>query len=121
MSIPPCGYSIPEFREIHHYGASTHKALKAAGLAPRETVLPGSMYARITPDDYAAWLKLISSPDCQIAEVLRRHALCVANGRKSARSPGHPSQIWKRFRDLGLAEDKPRAAPKARPRKQAAG
>jgi hypothetical protein len=115
MSIPPWGFSIPEFLTLNGYSKGTYKALHKAGLAPRETLMPGTLFARITADDYAAWLKQISDPDCQLKEFLRRREMQQAWGRKAARSPGHTAMMWKQWR----AEQ---ASPKAkRPRKAAAG
>jgi hypothetical protein len=103
-SAPPGGYSIPEFRQKYRISEAKYKSLKKANLAPRETRLPENLWARITPEDEQTWLELISTQKVQMAEVQRRHELAVASGRKSAQSPGHPSQVWKRFRELGLAK-----------------
>jgi hypothetical protein len=97
MSIPPWGFSIPEFRTLHGYGEGTYKALHKAGLGPRETLMPGTLFQRITADDYAAWLKKISDDDCQLKEFLRRREMQTAYGRKASKSPGHPAQMWKKW------------------------
>jgi hypothetical protein len=112
MTIPPSGYSVPEFRAIHHYGERTYKALKAAGLAPKETLMPESQFSRILPEDYAAWLKLISKPDCQLKELVRRQERYSAQGRKASQSAGHPAQVWATFKKLKLTKEK--APPKPR-------
>jgi hypothetical protein len=114
MSIPPGGFSIPEFRSEHGYSEATHNSLKKANLAPKETMLPNSKYSRILPADYEAWLKLISAPDCQLKEFLRRHEQYSAQGRKAAQSTGHPAQIWATFKKMRLTKEKP--APKRRGR-----
>ena len=112
MVIPPWGFSIPEFRALHGYGEGTYKALQKAGLGPRETLMPGTLFQRITADDYAAWLKQISDDDCQLKEFLRRREMQQAWGRKAAKSPGHTAQMWKKWH----AEQAATASPKAKPR-----
>ena len=105
MSIPPGGYSLAEFRELHGYSERTLNALRKRGLAPKETLLPNSKYTRITEADYLAWLKVISQPNCQLEEYLRRRKFYESMGRTSAKSPGHPAQIWKKFKRLKLTEE----------------
>jgi hypothetical protein len=115
-SIPPCGYSISEFRGLHGYSEATYKSLKKAGLAPRETLMPGTIFARITPQDYEAWLKLISDPDCQLKEFLRRREKQAAWGRKASQSPGHTAMMWKKWHAEQAATTSPKK-PGGRPRK----
>jgi hypothetical protein len=121
-SITPCGYSIQEFRALHGYGEKAYKALKKAGLAPRETLIPGTIFARITPDDYAAWLKHVSQPECQLKEFLRRREMFAAHGRKASQSPTHPAQVWATFKKLKLTKEPapPPKRPGGRPRKMQA-
>jgi hypothetical protein len=108
MPIPPGGYSRAEFLAVHGYSEKMFNFLRKQGLAPKETLLPNSKYSRITEQDYLAWLELISQPDCQMKEFERRYKFYEAMGRTSAKSPGHPAQIWKKFKKLKLTEEKVR-------------
>jgi hypothetical protein len=98
MPIPPGGYSLAEFRELHGYSERTFNDLRKRGLAPRVTLLPNSKYARVTEADYLTWLEDISKPDCQLNEYLRRRAFYEATGRASIKAPGHPANVWAKFK-----------------------
>jgi hypothetical protein len=98
MDIPPGGFSLHEFLELHHYSLDTFKLLRKRGLAPRETLLPHSKYTRITAEDYRAWLELIAKPENQFAEFQRRHAIFVKRGRSAKKSPNHPSNLWPKLK-----------------------
>jgi hypothetical protein len=106
MPIPPGGYSLAEFRELHGYSERTLNALRKRGLAPKETLLPNSKYARITEVDYLAWLEVISKPDCQLEEFLRRRKFYEETGRTAAKSPGHPAQVGAKFKRMKLTHEK---------------
>jgi hypothetical protein len=95
---PPGGYSLAEFRELHGYSERTLNDLRKRGLAPKETLLPNSKYARITEADYLAWLEVISQPDNQVEEYLRRRKFHEAAGRTSLKSPGHPANVWPKLK-----------------------
>jgi hypothetical protein len=75
------------------------------------TLMPGTQFSRITADDYAAWLKLISDPECQLTEWQRRRKRYEAIGHAAARSPGHPAQIWATFQKLKLTKNPPTPKP----------
>jgi hypothetical protein len=100
--VPPGGFSLAEFLTIHRYSERTFKALRKVGLAPKETFLPNSTLSRITERDYLAWLELISQPDCQLKEFLRRRDRSVRYGKQAAKSPGHPANMWKKFKAMKL-------------------
>jgi hypothetical protein len=107
MPVPPGGYSITEFRELHGYSESTYRSLRKRGLAPKETLLPDSKYSRITEKDYCDWLKLISRPDVQFKEHLRRIDKFQSMGRIASQSHGHPAQVWSEFKRLKITKPKP--------------
>jgi hypothetical protein len=98
MSIPFCGFSIPEFCKEHGYSPAQYKTMRAKGLAPAETAFPGTNIRRVMPDAYAAWLKLINQPDIQMAEALRRSAAAKRYGKLSLKSPDHPTNVWARLK-----------------------
>jgi len=106
MPIPPGGYSKQEFLSVHGYSEKTFRALKKRNLAPRETLIPNSLYTRITEADYQAWLKLISQPDCQLEEVLRRQTRYEQSGRAALKAPGHPANMWARMKRREAAAQK---------------
>jgi len=111
---PPGGWSIAEFCKEHSYDVRTYRSLKKRKLMPRETLMPESKCARILLDDYLAWLELIRRPECQLKEYERRRAIMVRVGRAAARAPGHPAQVWDKFRRAGLTADKPKSKPNLR-------
>jgi len=110
MPIPPGGFSLVEFRELHGYSERTHNDLRKRGLAPKETLLPNSKYSRITEADYLAWLEVISKPDCQLNEYLRRRAYYEAAGRASIKAPNHPANMWAKFKRANNKQRQRRAA-----------
>jgi hypothetical protein len=67
-------------------------------LGPKETLVPDSLYTRITEQDYQAWLDLISQSKVQMEELLRRRARYEQSGRASLKSPGHPANAWARIK-----------------------
>jgi hypothetical protein len=108
MPIPPGGYSRAEFLTVHGYSEKMFNFLRKQGLAPKETLLPNSKYSRITEQDYLTWLEVISQPDCQLKEYERRYKFYESMGRTASKSPGHPAQIWAKFKKLKLTDPKPR-------------
>jgi hypothetical protein len=113
MTTPLTGFSVAEFRTLHGYGESAYKALQKAGLGPVETLMPGTSFKRITPDDYKIWLKLISTKEVQHKEWLRRRERYSAQGRQASLSPGHPAQVWAKFKRMQITKP----VPPKRPRK----
>src|SRR5262245_11832839 len=84
-------------REEHGFSLDAYKTMKKHNLAPQETLFPGSRVRRITPDDYAEWLKRIQAPDIQMAEAMRRRERAQRFGRKALSSPDHPMNVLARL------------------------
>lgn len=102
--------TLAEFQFVEHLSPATYSKLKAAGLAPEETVIQlspieegdgdgkqrsGFNIKRITPDARRAWhamlAQLRASKEAELAAA-RAHAQRVQAGRIAAQSPLHVSR-----------------------------
>ena len=84
-----------EWRWKRRVSKSSHHKLKNLGLAPEETIVPGTKIARISPDADRRWearmAELAQSEAAQL-EAARRRELAAAAGRIAAESPLHVSK-----------------------------
>jgi hypothetical protein len=116
-TIPICGLSVAEFRELHGFSPHAYESWKKRGLAPRETLFPGTNITRIMPGDYEAWVKRVQRPDVQMAEAQRRKVEGMRRGKLALKSPNHPMNL---IRNLQQPPSPPRKKQKPSPQTEAA-
>ena len=84
-----------EWRWKRRVSKSSHHKLKNLGLAPEETIVPGTKIARISPDADQRWearMARLAETEAAQLEAKRRRELAVVAGRAAAASPRHISK-----------------------------
>ena len=87
-----------EWRWKRRVSKSSHYELKKRGLAPEETIVPGTKIARISPDADRRWearMARLAETEAARLEAVRRRELASVAGRIAAESPRHVSKRQK--------------------------